>query len=256
MEHHRIKELKLSLQPLQNQIKTHALYSQIVCEDHIKIFMENHVFAVWDFMSLLKKIQQELTCVSLPWLPRGEPRLRRLINEIVLGEESDQLDDGSILSHFEMYLAAMRQCGADTTRVEDFLSRLQKGSPVLLAMQQAETPLPAQNFVRQTWKLIEAAKPHERAAAFALGREDLIPDMFRHLIADLQDKFQSKLDIFYEYLNRHIHLDEETHTPLAMQMVASLCGDDAEKWQEARSAALLALQARKDFWDQVQVMMA
>ncbi len=249
MENSRIKSLKLSLTSLQNEIKAHSLFSQIDDEDSLEIFMENHIFAVWDFMSLLKKIQQELTCVTLPWRPVGEPRLSRLINEIVLGEESDQLEDGSICSHFEMYLAAMRQCGADPSRVEDFLTRLEKGAPLELALKQSEVPKPAQSFVRQTWSLIENTSLHERAAAFALGREDLIPDMFRNLIADLQQKFPDKFSIFYEYLNRHIHLDEETHTPLALEMVATLCGKDEQKWKEAEASARRALEARGEFWN-------
>ena len=82
--------------------------------------MEYHVYAVWDFMSLLKALQIELTCTTLPWKPVGDTKIRRLINSIVLEEESDVDADGNPSSHYEMYLDAMIECGADTKKIESF----------------------------------------------------------------------------------------------------------------------------------------
>jgi len=90
---------------------THRLYPALSTTEHLALFMEYHVFAVWDFMSLLKALQMRLTCVGVPWLPIGDARVRRLVNQIVLGEESDCTPDGSAISHFELYLQAMREVG-------------------------------------------------------------------------------------------------------------------------------------------------
>ena len=44
-----------------NILKNHILYSSIKTERHLHIFKEHHVIAVWDFMSVLKSLQKELS---------------------------------------------------------------------------------------------------------------------------------------------------------------------------------------------------
>uniref|UniRef100_UPI00404A26B6 DUF3050 domain-containing protein n=1 Tax=Fluviicola sp. TaxID=1917219 RepID=UPI00404A26B6 len=74
---------------LQNKIVNHPAYKSIKTIDDVKHFMEHHIYAVWDFMSLLKSLQTSLTCTQVPWFPVGSAKVRFLINEIVCGEESD-----------------------------------------------------------------------------------------------------------------------------------------------------------------------
>jgi hypothetical protein len=108
-------------------------------------------------------------------------------------------------------------------------------------------PAPAETFVQTTWGLIETAPVHSQAAAFAFGREDLIPDMFQRVIK-VKEKGH-KLDTFVDYLARHIEVDGEEHTPMAMQMLADLCGDDELKWQQCAATVNRALAARHQLWD-------
>jgi len=220
--------------------------------DDLRVFMAHHVFAVWDFMSLLKALQRDLTCTTLPWVPTGNPATRRLINEIVLEEETDLDPEGQATSHFELYLRAMREAGADTAPAERLLAALADGASVPAALAAAQAPPAVQEFVKHTFAVISAGQPHATAAAFTFGREDVIPDMFRHLVADLGQRFPGQLDTFIYYLNRHIQLDEETHTPLAQQMVRDLCGTDAQRWQQAAEVAQQGMAARVAFWDGIQ----
>jgi len=251
-----IKELQAQLQPARQRMVDHTLYRRIQSLDDLRVFMEHHVFAVWDFMSLLKALQRDLTCTTLPWVPTGNPATRRLINEIVLEEETDLDPEGQATSHFELYLRAMREAGADTAPVQRMLAALAEGANVPAALAAAQAPSTVQEFVKQTFAVIAAGQPHAVAAAFTFGREDVIPDMFRHLVADLGQRFPGQLDTFIYYLNRHIELDEDHHAPLAHQMVRDLCGTDPQRWQQAAEVAQQGMVARVAFWDGIQAALA
>jgi hypothetical protein len=231
--------------PLEARLEAHPLCAAIQNVGDVRIFMQHHIFAVWDFMSLLKSLQRELTCVSLPWVPTAQPKTRRFINAIVLEEESDQVD-GETLSHYELYRRAMLEIGADPTPCDRAITRLATTS-VARALATLDIPKAASRFVRSTFAFIATGKPHVIAAAFTYGREDPIPDMFRALLGSLSRQ-GTKLDTLKLYLERHIHLDEGEHGPMAEAMLAELCGNDRERWREASDAAAAAIEARLALW--------
>ena len=244
--HPGIDRLETEITPARNEVVGHALYARLRDSEAIRTFLEHHVFAVWDFMSLLKSLQRNLTCVAVPWVPTGPTGSRRLINDIVLVEESDELR-GGFISHFELYVAGMAEAGADTSTIETFIGLLRAGATVESALAEAEVPAPAAAFVALTWDIVVAAPVHCQAAAFAFGREDLIPDMFQQVVT--VNETVGGLDTFVDYLARHIEVDGEEHTPMAMQMLADLCGDDDTKWEECAATVKRALAARAKLWD-------
>ncbi len=244
--HSGLVSLQQAIEPARRRVVEHPIYQAINTLPRVQIFQQSHVFAVWDFMSLLKTLQRELTCVEVPWVPQGPTASRRLINEIVLVEESDELGEGYI-SHFELYLGGMRSAGADTGPIEAFLGQLSAGVAVREAAKIAEIPAAAAEFITTTWDILETAPVHCQAAAFAFGREDLIPEMFQQVIT-IPDA-DGRLETFKDYLARHIEVDGEQHTPMAMQMLIDLCADDQEAWDECAAVVRTALQARATLWD-------
>jgi len=254
---------KVYLQQLESEIATyrqslveHPVYAEIKDLEGLQSFMESHVYAVWDFMSLLKALQINLTSVSLPWMPVGNPATRYLINEIVTGEESDVDEQGIRTSHFELYLKAMQQAGADTAPIHSLMTELRTGTPVHHALQLKVIPAAARNFMQFTFDTIATGKPHLMAAVFTFGREDLIPDMFISLIKELKKQFPDKVDIFQYYIERHIEVDGGHHGELALQMTMELCGNDPQKWAEATEAVKSGLSARIQLWDAIREEMA
>jgi hypothetical protein len=243
-----LQALEDQLQPLTQQLAQHPLYRSFNSIDDLRIFMESHVFAVWDFMCLLKTLQRGLTCVTIPWSPSPLAESRRLINEIVFGEESDMFE-GQPLSHFELYRIAMQQCGADTSAIDTFLAAVVRGTSWPRALSTCDAPEPARRFVQSTFAIIEAGKLHAIAAAFTFGREDLIPDMFRGFLRDQDEMLGGRLSTMRWYMERHIEVDGEEHGPMALRMVSELCGGDPVKWKEATEAATFALTARIALWD-------
>ncbi|MEV0330336.1 DUF3050 domain-containing protein [Micromonospora echinospora] len=246
--HPGIERLEQAVTARRDVVVQHPLYANLDTHAALVTFMEHHVFAVWDFMSLLKSLQRQLTCVTVPWIPTGPTGSRRLINDIVMVEESDELGDGYI-SHFELYVQGMREAGADTTAVDNLVDLLRAGRGVTEALVEAGVPAPSAAFAGTTWNIIENTPVHCQAAAFAFGREDLIPEMFTQVVA-VNERSQ-KLNKFVDYLERHIEVDGEQHTPMAMQMLADLCGDDDTKWQECADTVNTALAARARLWDDI-----
>jgi hypothetical protein len=250
MNHH-IRLINETIAAERDAIVKHPLYSHIQTLEHVQIFMQHHVYAVWDFMSLLKSLQQNLTCTTTPWLPTGRAETRFLINEIVVGEESDVDMNGVRKSHFEMYLDAMEQAGANTKPIRSLVDDIKKGTHILQALENAQIPESAKAFVEFTFRHIAENKPHVLSAIFTFGREDLIPDMFMSLVNDLNERFPNKIASFKYYLDRHIEVDGDHHSHLALQMTAELCGDDENKWKEAAAASAKALEMRNALWSGV-----
>tara|TARA_B100002019_G_scaffold165106_1_gene142628 strand:- start:122 stop:874 length:753 start_codon:yes stop_codon:yes gene_type:complete len=244
-------ETTTHLDEYRSVLVNHPLYNKIDSIDAIQRFMETHVFAVWDFMSLLKRLQLELTCASIPWIPVGNPTTRRLINEIVFGEESDIDENGKAVSHFELYLRAMEDIGANTSAITTFINQLEQGKKWENALVNSGASQPAIQFVRQTMICVEHAPIHVVAGVFTYGREDLIPDMFISIVRELSEKGHPGAHTLVYYLERHIEIDGDEHGPMALQMIDELCNGDLTKKQEAVHAAKQALESRIELWDAI-----
>ncbi|MCB0696024.1 MAG: DUF3050 domain-containing protein [Chitinophagaceae bacterium] len=246
-----IEKLKAEIAPLREQLVNHPLYASIISLEDMQAFMEHHIYAVWDFMSLLKSLQVGLTCTNVPWVPVGSPDTRYLINEIVTGEESDVDEYGNRISHFELYLRAMEEAGCNTQPVHDLVAQLRNNTGIREALQTIDAPVEAVQFVNNTFDTTDTGKLHVQAAAFTFGREDLIPGMFISIVRELGKTFPGKLDIFRYYLERHIEVDGDHHSHLAYEMTATLCGTDQDKWDECLVAVKDALASRVQLWDAV-----
>ena len=248
-----IDTINSSIRTQKELLLQHPLYDKVKTVDDLKHFLEGHVYAVWDFMSLLKALQSKLTCTTTPWLPVGSPELRYMINEIVLSEESDINFEGKRQSHYEMYLDAMRACGASTAEVENFIQDVIETQNIYVSIKTSSLHENIKAFLDFTFRVIDQGQPHEIAAAFTFGREDLIPAMFTEIIRNFQINFpQTNLDKLIYYFERHIELDADEHGPMAMQMVAELCGNDIQKWKEVEEISKLALEKRIALWDAIE----
>jgi len=243
--------LKKEIEEQRNNLLSHPVYAKIKDLAGLRYFTEIHVFAVWDFMSLLKSLQISLTAVSLPWMPVGSAETRYLINEIVLGEECDVDERGSRMSHFELYLNAMKQMGADTSLLDSLLKNISGGADIFGSIARADIPENAKSFLNFTFHVSLNAPAHVKAAVFTFGREDLIPSMFLKLLEELYHEYPEKVSTFKYYIERHIEVDGDHHSHLAINMVEELCGDDENKWIEAADMARQALEMRYKLWDAV-----
>lgn len=248
-----IATINNSIQPQKELLLQHSLYKKVKTVEDLKCFVENHVYAVWDFMSLLKALQTKLTCTTTPWFATSNPNTRYLINEIVLAEESDLTLDGRRSSHYEMYIESMEALNADTSGINNFLIEVGSLQNIFVAIKKSNLHPNIKAFLDFTFRVIDEGKSHEIAAAFTFGREDLIPSMFTEILKNFQANFpETDLSKLIYYFERHIQLDADEHGPMAMKMITELCGTDAQKWSDVEEVSKLALEKRIGLWDAIE----
>jgi len=232
----------------QERVVAHPVYDRVQSRKDLQIFMETHVYAVWSFMSLAKRLQMDLTCVSLPWTPPENRNVARLVNEIILGEETDRIGNGAPISHFELYIDAMREVGANSGPVERLLEHLRKKQSI----RELPSIFPSQAVADFVWFDLELACTGSLpavAGSFLWGREELVPQMFDRMLPVLE-KSDNVAPHFTTYARRHIEIDGADHGPMALELLKHVCKTDQD-WHVAKSAALSAIGKRMSLWDEV-----
>lgn len=231
----------------------HPVYKALGTPGEVHLFLTHHVWAVWDFMSLLKALQARLTCVRVPWVPAPQPFAARLINEIVLGEETDEDDQGGHASHFELYLAAMAEAGADVGPIDRFVGLIAQGVHWSEALRQGGKDIPpaAADFVSFHLGLAEKGSTAALVGAFSLAREGVIPDMFNRLLTELARELPQRFGKFSYYLRRHVGLDGDEHGPAANKLLDLFTDGNETAVLEALEAARESLRLRGILYDSV-----
>lgn len=247
-----IDSIQNKIKDHRNKLLEHKLYSNIETIKDLQVFTENHIYAVWDFMSLLKALQIRLTCTKTPWLPNNNSQTAYLINEIVLAEETDINQVGVRKSHYELYLDAMIDIGAKTEKPVEIINEIANSENIFNAIENINIHPNIKNFLNFTFSVIDEGKPHKIAAIFTFGRENLIPNMFNEILREFE-KNVSEGDIskLIYYFERHIELDEDEHGPMALEMVSMLAENDPIKWKEIEDISIEALEKRILLWDAI-----
>ena len=239
------------IESLRVKLEAHPIYAAVTSLDDLRVFMQHHVYSVWDFMSLIKYLQHQVAPARWPWTPGGDASVQRFINELVLEEETDVGAPGQaeFSSHFMLYIGAMREVGADADSPLKFIQSIEQNG-LEAALASGLVPAPSLSFTSTTFGFIRSGKPHTAAAALALGREHVIPAMFRAFLSRMRIS-EGQAPTFHYYLRRHVHLDEDFHAPLSLRLMHALCGGEPDKCREAEAAAIRAVDARLALWDGV-----
>lgn len=244
-----LESLRAAIDNVREDLLRHPIYQAVDTVPRLRVFMGHHVFAVWDFMCLAKRLQRDLTSLDTLWVPPTRPSLARFINSIIHGEESDIDPNGHAASHFDLYLAAMEEVGAPTAPARQLVSMIRGGAGVDASLTAAGASPAVRAFVTDTLHTVEHGSTIDVLSSFLFGREDLIPDMFQRLLPQWAESQQARG--FAYYVERHIELDGDDHGPAGLRALAEMAGDDSTTWQAAAAAATSAITARIALWDGV-----
>jgi len=253
----KIKKIENAIESSSEALANHKIYDAIKTFEDFRIFMSYHIFCVWDFMNLIKRLQLEFTCCKVPFRPAPNPlaeQMCRFLNEIVLEEESDELEDGFI-SHFSYYCKAFEELldgeQHDFDHVFQFKDKvMQADLHYSELLNESFIPSIAKTFMGSTKAQVEHKNILVTASSFTFGREALLPSIFMEILKKPMLKDEERLEKFKVYLERHITLDGDVHSHLAKKLVASICKNDAD-WNLAEDAALTAINSRLKYWDSV-----
>jgi len=236
---------------LQNNLRNHPVYKSIETLEDLRCFVEHHIYSVWDFMSLVKYIQSEISPSIYPWFPNNHGNLRRFINEIVLEEETDKINSEQTVSHFELYIDSMKEIGATTDQIYSFIDMIDERKNFEEVIFSSSIDQNIKSFLSFTFNIIESNEVHKIAAAFTFGRENVIPDMFIKIVKKISKENDLRSKKFIYYLERHIELDGNDHGPIALKMINNLCGEDISKWDDVINIAKKSMEMRIKLWNHI-----
>ena len=240
---------KEKLSDLKHKIITHPLFRSTLEPKHVCKFMESHIFAVWGFMSILKSLQKKIIPNNLPWIPNENTRngLINFVNEIVLCEESDYVEGIGYISHYEIYLLAMRNMGAKSEQLNKLTSRITNKGYDEKYLDDLDISAQVKSFLKHDLEVSINGSLPEIIGAFTLGREKVIPNMFSYILPAIEKTSLSKHLV--TYLERHINIDGDRHGPLSMKLLKASC--NKEQLNLAYSSAIKSLELRLSVWDEV-----
>ncbi len=203
---------------LKHKIVNHSIYQYLESPKALNLFLEHHIFCVWDFMSIVKSIQHDVVPAQVPWKPSSsDERFQRIINEIVLAEESDLDINGNPKSHFLMYIDAMLESNASTDQIGYFVETLDFN----------QLSKATREFVSYSLEIANSGCLVSKMSSFFYGREDLIPPMFTSLVRSA--KILNERPKLKYYLDRHIELDAGQHGPKLEQCLNLIVKTDEDK---------------------------
>ena len=208
MDH--LSELQKQIKPLRDQLMDHPLYISIREKEDLRIFMEGHVYAVWDFASLINGLCTRLTHLGDHSELDNESLLALLSAITNQGPETE----GKPFGLFSDYRNAMQLAGASTFEIDDLVNRVRQGTPPERAILDSKLPGYVVQFLDHTFSILRENNLVVMAATFAFGRGGLIPELFSRMVDKRVQEGDESLTGLQAYLNGYIEVGSETGTLL------------------------------------------
>lgn len=247
----RVAYILNEIEDLKSELAAHCLYTKLQHMEDIHIFMEHHVFAVWDFMSLAKALQLHLDATQVIEKQTDNSKILGFVNGILTGGETDPNKKEIVLSHLEMYLELMDEIGANTTNIKKLIASSAAGLDIHEAMQIAQLTDEQQRILNFTQTIIATNEIHKIAVAATLVPEGMISNRFLKILKETEERDNLLVPKFKNYLNRYKAIDGNDYGLLSLEMVTHFCDSDGKKWVDILDIAMKTLSHRIYLWDAI-----
>lgn len=229
-------------------LEKHDIYESVVGLKSLQYFMERHIICVWSYTALLQSLHKDLVAMVFPLNSESHKEAIRLISEIIINEEVDDLGDGRYLSHLELYLEAMQDLDCDLSKILDFFDQLETNRSIDEAIKKSLFSEEIKEYARATARFLR--KPlHIRAAALYYEGEPFFPDQFLYRLYLLSDHI--KCDKALWYFEKHIEGIKCQDFSAAGRLVEVLCKVDHKFDYEAESTASAVMRNRINLWNKI-----
>lgn len=235
-----------------SELAQHPVLEAVSSEAALRVFMRSHVYTVWTHISLVKRLQHELSNMAVPWVPPRSRLAARLINELVTGVECDLDTDGMPISHYELYLDAMTDVTADSQSVRRFVQLVDDGSASALdkAFDAASTPQHVRAYVRHALRVARQGSLAQVLGCFLHGRDISLQQSITRLLAEWTRTSPALPRLAY-YLERHSQLECGRHADRLQRVVQELDSTSPRFADDVLASARESLGTRIRFWDGV-----
>lgn len=229
-------------------LENHRLYALLINGDALRFFLERHVVCAWSYSALLQSLQREMLTHPLSLRAEADKEALKIVSELVLQQEVQELPDGRLVSHTELYLEAMQEAKCDLTGIINFLDMLENGVPPLIALEEAGLAPEAVKYGRKTIKLLNGPM-HVKGAALFYEGEPFLPDRFLFQLERMAG--QGPAGKLLEYFEGHIEGLSTPEFSATGRIVELCCREDEMLLREAEVTAESVLAARIELWNEL-----
>lgn len=225
-------------------LEENEIYKLIDSDEKLRLYMEQQVACVWFYQILLKNITRDILSMTRSIDCRSTKELMQISCALIMEEELDDVLDGEITSHLELFLESMYEVGCNMKPFLSFMESFEEGLSLEKAVEESLFCQSTKRYLLNSLTILDLSL-HEKASALFYEGEPYIPDDFLSYLNTYHGEKVANLVLYYE---RHIEGLKKPGYSSTGRMIEILCESSSERFCEAESVAEKVMKNRISLW--------